>query len=161
MAPKINCPNCQENEWLENNEFSYLPTVMKLDDGTYAQETMTMGADQTATASDAARTNSNFSSSSIRQLIKNGEYYLACVLAQALLKLMLRLALLSDSSSSSSSNLLCNELKAKCLLIVTAILRYGSSEHKSKKMSPDCRERMRFVLNCLRSPVNEHSECQY
>ena len=38
MAPKINCPNCQENEWLENNEFSYLPTVMKLDDGTYAAD---------------------------------------------------------------------------------------------------------------------------
>ena len=39
MAPKINCPNCQENEWLENNELSYLPTVMKLDGGTYAADT--------------------------------------------------------------------------------------------------------------------------
>ena len=38
MAPKINCPNCQQNEWLENNEFSYLPTVMKMDDGTYAAD---------------------------------------------------------------------------------------------------------------------------
>ena len=38
MTPKINCPNCQENEWLENNELSYLPTVMKLEDGTYAAD---------------------------------------------------------------------------------------------------------------------------
>ena len=38
MAPKIKCPNCQQNEWLENNELSYLPTVMKMDDGTYAAD---------------------------------------------------------------------------------------------------------------------------
>ena len=33
MAPKIPCPNCQEDEWLENNELSYLPQVMKLKNG--------------------------------------------------------------------------------------------------------------------------------
>jgi hypothetical protein len=38
VAPKINCPNCHENEWLENNELSYLPTVVKLEDGTYAAD---------------------------------------------------------------------------------------------------------------------------
>ena len=35
MGPKIHCPNCQENEWLENNELSYLPHVIKLEDGKY------------------------------------------------------------------------------------------------------------------------------
>ena len=35
MAPKIPCPNCQEDEWLENNELSYLPQVVKLKDGKY------------------------------------------------------------------------------------------------------------------------------
>ncbi len=38
MTPKIKCPNCQQNEWFENNELSYLPTVMKMDDGTYAAD---------------------------------------------------------------------------------------------------------------------------
>jgi len=38
MPPKIKCPNCQQNEWFENNELSYLPTVMKMDDGTYAAD---------------------------------------------------------------------------------------------------------------------------
>ena len=38
MAPKIKCPNCQQNEWFENNQLSYLPTVMKMDDGTYAAD---------------------------------------------------------------------------------------------------------------------------
>ena len=39
MGPKIHCPNCQENEWLENNELSYLPHVIKLTDGKYVTDT--------------------------------------------------------------------------------------------------------------------------
>jgi len=31
MAPKTPCPNCQEDEWLENNELSYFPQVIKLE----------------------------------------------------------------------------------------------------------------------------------
>ena len=38
MVPKIKCPNCQQNEWFENNELSYLPTVMKMDDETYVAD---------------------------------------------------------------------------------------------------------------------------
>ena len=38
MPPKVACPNCKQNEWLENNELSYLPTVMKMDDGKYAAD---------------------------------------------------------------------------------------------------------------------------
>ena len=38
MTPKIKCPNCQQNEWFENNELSYLPTVMKIDDGAYVAD---------------------------------------------------------------------------------------------------------------------------
>jgi len=38
MPPKIKCPNCQQHEWLENNELSYLPKVMQMDDGTYAAD---------------------------------------------------------------------------------------------------------------------------
>ena len=38
MAPKIPCPNCQEDEWLENNELSYLPQVVKLKDGKYVAD---------------------------------------------------------------------------------------------------------------------------
>ena len=39
MGPKIHCPNCQENEWLENNELSYFPHVIKLTDGKYVADT--------------------------------------------------------------------------------------------------------------------------
>ena len=38
MVPKIKCPNCQQNEWFENDELSYLPTVMKMDDGIYVAD---------------------------------------------------------------------------------------------------------------------------
>ena len=39
MPPKIVCPNCQQNEWLENPELSYLPRVAKMDDGKYVADT--------------------------------------------------------------------------------------------------------------------------
>ena len=38
MAPQTPCPNCNEDEWLENNELSYLPQVMKLKDGKYVAD---------------------------------------------------------------------------------------------------------------------------
>ena len=39
MAPKINCPNCGQKEWLENQELSYLPRVEQLEDGKYVADT--------------------------------------------------------------------------------------------------------------------------
>ena len=30
MPPRIPCPNCQQNEWLENTELNYFPRVTKL-----------------------------------------------------------------------------------------------------------------------------------
>ncbi|WP_428324508.1 hypothetical protein [Nitrosopumilus sp.] len=39
MPPKTVCPNCKQNEWLENQELGYLPRVIKLDNGQYAADT--------------------------------------------------------------------------------------------------------------------------
>ena len=39
MAPKTNCPNCGQSEWLENPVLNYLPQVRKLDDESYALDT--------------------------------------------------------------------------------------------------------------------------
>ncbi|MDH3204034.1 MAG: hypothetical protein OEL81_05090 [Nitrosopumilus sp.] len=39
MPPKIECPNCQQNEWLENPELNYFPRVNKMDDGKYTADT--------------------------------------------------------------------------------------------------------------------------
>ena len=39
VSPKIKCPNCQQNEWLENAELSYLPKVTKMEDGKYVADT--------------------------------------------------------------------------------------------------------------------------
>ncbi|RNJ79431.1 MAG: hypothetical protein EB829_02120 [Nitrosopumilus sp. H8] len=36
MPPKIKCPNCQQNEWLENSHLNHLPNAVRLDDGKYA-----------------------------------------------------------------------------------------------------------------------------
>jgi len=39
MPPQIKCPNCNQNEWLENPELNYLPRVTKLENGAYASDT--------------------------------------------------------------------------------------------------------------------------
>ena len=38
MQPKIPCPNCHQNEWLENSELSYLPRVVQMEDGRYVAD---------------------------------------------------------------------------------------------------------------------------
>ena len=39
MPPKISCPNCMQNEWLENPELNYLPRVTRLENGKYVADT--------------------------------------------------------------------------------------------------------------------------
>ncbi len=38
MPPRIKCPNCQQNEWLENSELNYLPKVTQTEDGKYVAD---------------------------------------------------------------------------------------------------------------------------
>ncbi len=38
MRPKTVCPNCGQNEWLENPGLNYFPKVNKLEDGTYVAD---------------------------------------------------------------------------------------------------------------------------
>lgn len=39
MPPQIKCPNCGLDEWLENPELSYVPTVRKEDNDNYVADT--------------------------------------------------------------------------------------------------------------------------
>ena len=39
MPPLIDCPNCQQNEWLESPELNYLPRVSRMNDGKYGADT--------------------------------------------------------------------------------------------------------------------------
>ena len=39
MSPRIKCPNCQQNEWLENTELNYLPRVTKMKNEKYVADT--------------------------------------------------------------------------------------------------------------------------
>ena len=38
MPPKIKCPNCGQNEWLENPHLSYIPQVSKMKNGKYTSD---------------------------------------------------------------------------------------------------------------------------
>lgn len=35
MPPQTKCPNCGQNEWLENAELNYLPRLTKLENEKY------------------------------------------------------------------------------------------------------------------------------
>eukprot|EP01083_Nonionella_stella_P109502 319373_1 len=80
----------------------------------------------------------------LRKLVKNGEYFLGSVLSLCLLKLMLRYKQMGDSSTNNL-----HKLTAKCLLIITSIIRYGTAPHTKQQMDNDTKDRMFYVVNKL------------
>merc|ERR1712217_406557 len=72
-------------------------------------------------------------------------YFLAAVLSFTLLKLMLKFRAFGKSAGSSETN----KLTAKCLLIITAIIRYGKSSSARHQIDSDTEDRMMYVLNKL------------
>eukprot|EP01083_Nonionella_stella_P012098 34340_1 len=121
-------------------ENKYLTRTVVLPDGTYAQSTMAMAHHHELTAESAgAEVKDEYY---LRKLIKNGEYFLGSVLSLCLLKLMLRYKQMDDCVCRDM-----NKLTAKCLLIVTSIIRYGQAN--KQQMDNDSKDRMLYVVNKL------------
>lgn len=78
----------------------------------------------------------------LRALILDGNYFLAAVLSSTLTKLVLRYSRLSKNTARI------NALRAEALLILTSILRVGSSEIVSKKIDEDSADR---IYSCFRA----------
>jgi len=62
-----------------------------------------------------------------------------------LLKLMLKFEAFGKRKGSPESN----KLTAKCLLIITSIVRYGTSSQSKHRMDSDTKDRMLYVVNRL------------
>jgi len=122
----------------------YLTRTVVLPDGTYAQSTMAM----TAKMEEEMEENDNSEHQKVnrghhlRRLIKGGEYFLAAVLSQTLLKLMVRFKSFGNGPES-------NKLTAKCMLIITSIIRYGTLPTTKNQMDSDTKDRMRYALQRL------------
>lgn len=108
-----------------------------LADGTYATETaLTSSTKAKLDAVKAAQ------KPPLRQLILDGDYYLATVLSTTLAKLVMRHAEVSDDHDRT------NALRAEAMLILISIIRVGQSQFVKTPIDEDSIDR---IMSCVRS----------
>ncbi|KAI0145593.1 Coatomer, beta subunit [Xylariaceae sp. FL1272] len=116
-----------------------------LADGTYATETALTSASATAAKLEAVKAAQK---PPLRQLILDGDYYLATVLSATLTKLVMR------HSDISADKARANALKAEAMLIMISIIRVGQSQFVKAPIDEDSVDR---IMSCVRS-LAEFSE---
>ncbi|KAI3331608.1 Coatomer, beta subunit [Xylariaceae sp. AK1471] len=121
-----------------------------LADGTYATETALTSASATAARLEAVKAAQK---PPLRQLILDGDYYLATVLSATLTKLVMR------HSEISSDKARTNALKAEAMLIMISIIRVGQSQFVKAPIDEDSVDR---IMSCVRSlaEFSEHKEIE-
>lgn len=110
-----------------------------LADGTYATETALTSQSSAAAKLEAVKTAQK---PPLRQLILDGDYYLATVLSSTLVKLVMR------HSEISSDKARTNALRAEAMLIMISILRVGQSQFAKAPIDEDSVDR---IMSCVRS----------
>ncbi|KAI2617690.1 Coatomer, beta subunit [Hypomontagnella submonticulosa] len=116
-----------------------------LADGTYATETALTSSSAAAAKLEAVKAAQK---PPLRQLILEGDYYLAAVLSATLTKLVMR------HSEISSDKARTNALKAEAMLIMISIIRVGQSQFVKAPIDEDSVDR---IMSCVRS-LAEFSE---
>ncbi|KAH8177759.1 coatomer beta subunit appendage platform domain-containing protein [Sarocladium implicatum] len=110
-----------------------------LADGTYATETALTSQSSAAAKLEAVKAAQK---PPLRQLILDGDYFLATVLSSTLVKLVMR------HSEISSDQARTNALKAEAMLIMISILRVGQSQFVKAPIDEDSVDR---IMSCVRS----------
>ncbi|KAI2012380.1 coatomer subunit beta [Ophidiomyces ophidiicola] len=110
-----------------------------LADGTYAQETALTSQSAAATKLEAVKAAYK---PPLRQLILDGDYFLATVLSSTLTKLVMRH---SDVSQDTSRT---NALQAEAMLIMISILQVGQSQFVKAHIDEDSVDR---IMSCVQS----------
>ena len=110
-----------------------------LADGTYATETALTSQSSAAARLEAVKAAQK---PPLRQLILDGDYYLATVLSSTLVKLVMRHSELSSDTGRT------NALKAEAMLIMISILRVGQSQFVKAPIDEDSVDR---IMSCVRS----------
>ncbi|KAK3073201.1 coatomer subunit beta [Teratosphaeriaceae sp. CCFEE 6253] len=111
-----------------------------LADGTYATESaLTSTTISTQARLDAVKAASK---PPLRQLILDGDYYLAAVLSSTLTKLVMRHAEISDDAART------NALRAEAMLIMISVIRAGQSQFAKLPIDEDSVDR---IMSCVRS----------
>ncbi|KAH9904065.1 Coatomer, beta subunit [Xylariomycetidae sp. FL2044] len=110
-----------------------------LADGTYATETALTSSSAAAAKLEAVKAAQK---PPLRQLILDGDYYLATVLSATLTKLVMRHSEISSDSART------NALKAEAMLIMISIIRVGQSQFVKAPIDEDSVDR---IMSCVRS----------
>lgn len=110
-----------------------------LADGTYATETALTSQSAAAAKLEAVKTAQK---PPLRQLILDGDYYLATVLSGTLTKLVMRHAEISSTHERT------NALRAEAMLIMISIIRVGQSPFVKAPIDEDSVDR---IMSCVRS----------
>ena len=132
----------------DKNEIQYVTRTVILENGTYAQETVAINksaVDELKMDTDEQKKKSE---PQLRILLKQGQYYLASVLSSTLTKLILRMYEIKNVNKN-----IINEFTSKCLLIITTIIRHGTSSLTKNKMDNDTKDRMLYAINKLLNPI--------
>ncbi|KAK0620012.1 adaptin N terminal region-domain-containing protein [Immersiella caudata] len=110
-----------------------------LADGTYATETALTSQSAAAARLEAVKASQK---PPLRQLILDGDYYLATVLSATLTKLVMRHSEISSDAART------NALKAEAMLIMISIIRVGQSQFVKAPIDEDSVDR---IMSCVRS----------
>ncbi|GAB7366055.1 hypothetical protein MBLNU230_g7624t1 [Neophaeotheca triangularis] len=110
-----------------------------LADGTYATESALTSQSSAKAKLDAVKAAQK---PPLRQLILEGDYYLATVLSSTLTKLVMRHAEISNDAART------NALRAEAMLIMISIIRVGQSQFVKAPIDEDSVDR---IMSCVRS----------
>ena len=110
-----------------------------LADGTYATESALTSQSATAARLEAVKAAQK---PPLRQLILDGDYYLASVLSSTLTKLVMRHSEISEDTART------NALRAEAMLIMISIIRVGQSQFVKAPIDEDSVDR---IMSCVRS----------
>lgn len=142
----------KDNDQVNGHNKPAAPTGSRrvLADGTYATETALTSQSSAAAKLEAVKAAQK---PPLRQLILEGDYYLATVLSATLTKLVMR------HSEISSDHARTNALRAEAMLIMISIIRVGQSQFAKAPIDEDSVDR---VMSCVRSlaEFSEHKELE-
>ncbi|EEH17898.1 hypothetical protein PABG_00461 [Paracoccidioides brasiliensis Pb03] len=121
-----------------------------LSDGTYATESALTSQSSAAAKLETVKAAQK---PPLRQLILDGDYYLATVLSSTLTKLVMRHSEVSQDTART------NALRAEAMLIMISIIRVGQSQFVKAPIDEDSVDR---IMSCVRSlaEFSKHKELE-
>jgi coatomer subunit beta len=133
--------NTEPKDQVNGHAKSSAPTGSRkvLADGTYATESALTSQSAAAAKLEAVKAAQK---PPLRQLILDGDYYLATVLSSTLTKLVMRHSEISPDKART------NALRAEAMLIMISIIRVGQSQFVKAPIDEDSVDR---IMSCVRS----------